>query len=86
MWDPTSGETLVTLTGHNSQVWGVAFDPTTGHLATASGDGTARVWDPTSGECLLMLAVACSGPLAWQGSLLAVAAGSHWAIIEIPPL
>ena len=34
------------------RVAGWPFDPTAGHLATASGDGTARVWDPTSGQTL----------------------------------
>ena len=43
---------LRTLRGHTAGVWGVAFHPTTGHLATASSDGTARLWDPTTGETL----------------------------------
>jgi hypothetical protein len=34
----------------------------------------------------MTLALACSGAVAWHGDHLAVAAGRHWAVIELPPL
>jgi WD40 repeat protein len=40
-----AGEEPLTLSGHTNTVFGVAFDSTGRRLATASGDGTAKVWN-----------------------------------------
>jgi WD40 repeat protein len=85
IWDPRTGECLRVLRGHENHVWAVAFDHATGRVVSASRDGTARVWDSETGRQLLVLALACSGPLALDGALLAVAAGRHWALVELPP-
>jgi WD40 repeat protein len=39
----------MTLKGHTSFVYGVAFSPDGKWLASASWDGSAKVWDATSG-------------------------------------
>jgi WD40 repeat protein len=44
VWDATSGQELLTLSGHTSPIIGVAFSPDGTRLATASNDGTAKVW------------------------------------------
>jgi WD40 repeat protein len=52
VWDTTTGEPLLTLTGHitdiygapSSDVFGVAFSPDGTRLATSGGDGTARIY------------------------------------------
>jgi WD40 repeat protein len=61
IWDMASSlsnETLepaVTLTGHESPIFLLAFSPDGTKLASASRDGSARVWDVTSGEELVVL-------------------------------
>ena len=42
MWDPATGRTTATLTGHTGRVSAVAWSPDGTRLATASGDGTVR--------------------------------------------
>ncbi|PSK83067.1 WD domain G-beta repeat uncharacterized protein [Murinocardiopsis flavida] len=44
-----------TLTGHDRPVMSVAFSPKGTTLATASGDGTARLWDTESGAATTTL-------------------------------
>jgi WD40 repeat protein len=44
LWDATSREELLRLTGHEAEVWNLAFSPDGRFLATSSTDGTARVW------------------------------------------
>jgi WD40 repeat protein/serine/threonine protein kinase/two-component SAPR family response regulator len=53
-----SDETLeptITLTGHESPIFLLAFSPDGTKLASASRDGSARVWDVTSGQELVVL-------------------------------
>ena len=51
VWDPTTGELLAELTGHNSPVWSAAWSPDGSRLATGSGnyeisggDTSIRLW------------------------------------------
>ena len=81
---PVPSDALVrTIRGHTNGVLGIAFSPAGHHIATASLDGTARLWDTTTGETVLVLALACSGRVAWHGNLLAVTAGWHWAVLRL---
>jgi WD40 repeat protein len=49
VWDVQSAARVASLTGHDKQVWAVAFSPTSGAgretLFSGSQDGTVRVWD-----------------------------------------
>jgi WD40 repeat protein len=86
IWDLHTGSLLYTLGGHSGQTWGVAFSTDHRFLASAGGNGSVRIWDCRTGECLLNLALGCSGPLAWRGEQLALAAGAHWAVIGLSGL
>lgn len=61
------------LSGHESQVVAVAFDPNRRFMATSSWDNTIRLWDAHSGEPLLVeagwaLNLAFSKDGAWLGA------------------
>lgn len=51
----TPGHSEGELTGHNHGVSGIAFNQDGSLVATASGDGTARLWDASSRETVVEL-------------------------------
>ncbi len=44
LWDPASGQTTLTLTGHTGAITGVGFSPDGTRIASTSFDGTLRVY------------------------------------------
>lgn len=48
LWDVAAGKERGTLKGHESAVWGVAFDPAGKRLATASFDKSVKLWEAAS--------------------------------------
>jgi len=52
-------DALMTLEGHTTFVWTVAFSPDGRILASGDNDGVIKVWDTGSGQCLTTLQ---SGP------------------------
>jgi len=55
VWDPTSGERILSFKGHTNGVNTVAFSPDGKRLASSSDDGTVKVWDTASGQEMLTL-------------------------------
>lgn len=55
VWDTTSWQEIITLTGHTEGINDVVFNHDGSRLATASSDTTARIWDAETGEALLIL-------------------------------
>ena len=49
----------LTLRGHTSDVWDVAYSPDGTQVATASWDGTAKIWDAKTGQELYTLEGHC---------------------------
>ena len=50
IWNPTTGQTTPTLTGHTNRVTAVAWSPDGTHLATTSRDETVRIWNSATGQ------------------------------------
>ncbi len=55
LWDPVTGENLLTLAGHDDWVGGLGFSPDGDRLASGSDDTLVKVWDTRTGELLLTL-------------------------------
>jgi WD40 repeat protein/DNA-binding SARP family transcriptional activator len=55
VWDTTTWQEIITLTGHTDNVNDVVFNWDGSRLASASSDGTAKIWDAETGEELLTL-------------------------------
>ena len=78
VWDPVTGATCHTFTGHTSQVVTLVEAPDGSWLASADAGGEVRIWDPTTGAPLTSLRV--TGRLSHLLSLSSTtiaAAGEH---------
>ncbi len=49
VWDPETGQEIVTLRDHPGDLQCVAWSPDGQKLATGSDDGTIKIWDATAG-------------------------------------
>ena len=50
IWNASTSEELLNLSGHTSSVTGVGFSPDGKYLVSTGPDGSARVWDAATGE------------------------------------
>lgn len=55
VWDAESGQELLDLQGHTSNIFSVAISPDGRRLASASYDHTAKIWDLQTGQELQTL-------------------------------
>ncbi|XP_022667088.1 lissencephaly-1 homolog isoform X2 [Varroa destructor] len=51
IWDASTGQCLITLTGHDNWVRSLKFHPGGKYLLSASDDKTVRVWDLKTARC-----------------------------------
>jgi WD40 repeat protein len=75
LWDPTTGTQLATLTGHNGEVFAVAWSPDGTRLAAATGKGTIWVFDCDHSH-LTYLQVEARTCLHWTDAGIAIG-GPH---------
>ncbi len=57
VWDTTTWQVLLELTGHVDRVFDIAWSHDGTRLVTASWDGTVAIWDSTTGERALSIPV-----------------------------
>jgi WD40 repeat protein len=55
LWNPSTGDCLHTLQGHDQVVWTVTFSHEGDTIASCSDDGTIQIWDTVTGENLKVL-------------------------------
>lgn len=55
VWDTSTGEELLALRGHTSDVLDASFSPDGRRIVTAGADDTVRVWDARTGEQIAQL-------------------------------
>jgi WD40 repeat protein/transcriptional regulator with XRE-family HTH domain len=55
IWDAQRNKLLLSLTGHTSGVWGLAYSPDGTRIASGDNTGTVKVWDVETGDALLTL-------------------------------
>ena len=58
VWDARTGEEVVTLTGHEEDMYSVSFSLDGTRVVTTSDDDSAIVWDTETGEELLTVEIA----------------------------
>jgi len=52
IWETATGQSILTLVGHDNWVRGVHFHPSGNHLISVSDDKSIRIWDLKQGRCI----------------------------------
>lgn len=55
IWDIESKECIQTLSGHENEVWALAYSCDGRYLVSGGDDCTVRIWDPVAGTCIYVL-------------------------------
>jgi WD40 repeat protein len=65
LFDAHTGQSIVTMLGHDEAVMAVTFSPDARTLASGSVNGTVKLWDVFTGQCMISL----NGPTGMVNAL-----------------
>lgn len=57
IWDLETKKIVMTLKGHEQDIYSLDYFPSGNKLVSGSGDRTVRIWDLTTGSCSLTLSI-----------------------------
>lgn len=57
IWDLSSNQIVMTLQGHEQDIYSLDYFPSGDKLVSGSGDRTVRIWDLRTGQCSLTLSI-----------------------------
>ncbi|AMD22559.1 HHL211Cp [Eremothecium sinecaudum] len=57
IWDLSTKKILMTLQGHEQDIYSLDYFPSGDKLVSGSGDRTVRIWDLRTGQCSLTLSI-----------------------------
>jgi len=85
VWDATTGQRLVTYTGHLGSIWAVTWSPDGKRIASGGNDSTVQVWDARSGRRLLTSAghTAPVRAVAWSPDGTRIASASQDGSVQV---
>ena len=55
VWDASSGEKLMTLSGHESEIWSISYSPDGSRIVSGGLDKTVRLWNADTGAEIMTL-------------------------------
>jgi WD40 repeat protein len=79
IWDTSTGELLMTLTGHTAKLYAALYSPDGTRILTASEDGTVKLWDADTGDLLETIDAHAEGvrSAAWSADGLWIVTGGR---------
>ncbi len=85
LWDPQTGQTLLTYRGHTDAVKVVAWSPDGQYIASSGVDTTVQIWDPQTGKTIFTYKghFGTVYGLAWSKASRYIASGDAHNLVQV---